>query len=155
MATDPIRTTDDNARELARRLLSEARHGALGVLQEGLPHVSLIALAPSDGAFLTLVSNLAPHTEALRRQTRASLLIGAPGKGDPLAHPRMSIAVRAEFVDKSTLAERYLALQPKARLYIDFSDFHLVCLRPVKADLNGGFGKAYRLTASDLEQLII
>ena len=155
MATHPIRATDDNARELARRMLSEARHGALGVLTDGLPRVSLIALAPSDGAFLTLVSDLAPHTAALRHQTRASLLIGEPGKGDPLAHPRMSIAINAEFVDKAALADRYLAVHPKAQLYIGFADFHLVRLNLVKADLNGGFGKAYQLSASDLEEIFI
>lgn len=150
MTTDPILPTDDEARALARRLFAQARHGALGVLRGGAPHVSRIALAPSNGTYLALISDLASHTAALRENAAASLLIGEPGKGDPLAHPRLTIAVSAAFTDKGDTAAEYLVHQPKAQLYIGFADFHLVRLTPLSADLNGGFGKAYRLTPEDL-----
>lgn len=150
---DPFRPTVDSARALARSLIKEARHGALGVLMDGAPAVTRIALAPEDGAFVTLISDLAPHTEALRDDPKASLLIGEPGKGDPLAHPRMTLQVTADFIDKSDAAAKaYLTAQPKARLYIGFADFHLVRLQPTSALLNGGFGKAFRLTSADLEE---
>ena len=149
MEKDPFRPIDDDARELAWRLVRTARHGALAVLLRGEPFASRIALTPADGSFLTLVSDLAPHTDALRQHPRASLMIGEPGKGDPLAHPRLTVSVTAEFIDKQDAAA-YLAHQPKAKLYIGFSDFHLVRLTICDALLNGGFGKAYRMSPADL-----
>lgn len=150
MAQDPFRPVDDEARDRAAALIRDARHGALAVLLDGQPFVSRLALAPEQGTLLTLVSDLAPHTQALRAHPRASLMIGDPGKGDPLAHPRITLSVDAAFIDKSGHAEAYLACQPKAQLYIGFSDFHLVRLIPAEAHLNAGFGKAYRLTLHDL-----
>lgn len=151
MTKDPFRPVDDEARTLAQRLMAEARHGALGVLNDGVPMVTRVALAPDAGALLTLVSDLAPHTGALRENPVASLLIGEPGRGDPLAHPRITLQVRAEFLQKTEdVARTYLAAQPKAQLYIGFEDFHLVRLVAEHAVLNGGFGKAYRLSAAVL-----
>lgn len=150
MTRDPISPTDDQARAVARRLMTQARHGALGTLVDGAPFVTRIALAPDGAAFLSLVSDLAVHTPALRTHSRASLLIGEPGKGDPLAHPRMTVQVEATFTDKETAATAFLTRQPKAKLYIGFADFHLVRLSPTQAFLNGGFGKAYRLSPKDL-----
>jgi putative heme iron utilization protein len=150
MGKDPFRPIDDDARALARDLISTARHGALGVMLDGEPFVSRVALAPTGKGLLTLVSDLAPHTGALRLHPRASLMIGEPGKGDPLAHARLTLAVTAGFVEKESASADYLALQPKAGLYIGFADFHLVRLTPLEGLLNGGFGKAYRLGADDL-----
>ena len=152
MARDPFRPVDDAARELARRLLTDARHGALAVLEpDGQPMVTRVAVAPeAGGPVLALVSDLAPHTAALRTDPRAGLMVGEPGRGDPLAHPRLSLRMRASFVDKAALAEAYLSAQPKAKLYIGFGDFHMVRLAPVSALLNGGFGQAYRLAPEDL-----
>ena len=149
--TDPFNPVDDEARALARRLMAGARHGALATLRDGQPFVTRVALAASGADMLTLVSDLAPHTRALRNHPQASLLIGEPGKGDPLAHPRMTLAVSAVFLDKTSEATKdYLAAQPKAQLYIGFADFHLVRLATENAHLNGGFGKAYRLERGDL-----
>ena len=150
MEKDPFRPTDDQARALAQSLIGNAKHGALAVLLNGEPFVSRIALARGETALLTLVSDLAPHTGALRHHPRASLMIGEPGKGDPLAHPRLTLTVQAEFIEKSDAAAQYLAHQPKAQLYIGFADFHIVRLVPSQGLLNGGFGKAYRLAPSDL-----
>ncbi len=148
--TDPIRETDDAARSLARDLIRNAEHGALATLRGGKPVVTRVALAPDGADLLTLVSDLAPHTEAMRAAPDVSLLIGEPGKGDPLAHPRITLFGRAGFTDKTRLRDTYLAHQPKAQLYYDFADFHLVRITVTGADLNGGFGKAYRLTPDDL-----
>ncbi|SIO52973.1 hypothetical protein SAMN05444722_3149 [Rhodovulum sp. ES.010] len=154
---DPFQPTDDAARALARRLIDAARFGALGVLEDGAPFVTRIALAPGpDGVPLTLISDLSVHTAALRATPDCSLMVGEPGpKGDPLTHPRLTIAARAEFVPRdapgrAALRAHYLALQPKAHLYVDFGDFNFVRLVPRSAHLNGGFGQAYRLDAADL-----
>lgn len=155
----PIRPTDDEARALARQLLVGARFGALGTLDPagGAPVVSRVAVGTTPaGAPLTLVSDLAAHTRALRADPRASLLVGEPGpRGDPLTHPRLTLHCRARFVDRggaehAALRIRYLATHPKAALYIDFADFGFVVLAPEGASLNGGFGRAYELTRADL-----
>ncbi|MBF9030499.1 pyridoxamine 5-phosphate oxidase [Rhodobacterales bacterium HKCCE3408] len=150
---DPFRDPDEEARALARRLIAEARHGALAVTgPDGHPSVTRVALVPGpDFAPLTLVSDLSPHTAALRAHPRCSILIGEPGpKGDPLTHPRLTLEASAEQADKDALRAHYLSAYPKATLYYDFGDFRLFRLAPVAGLLNGGFGKAYRLTAGDL-----
>jgi putative heme iron utilization protein len=151
---DPIRPTDDAARTLARDLIRTARFAALGVLlpDTGLPMVTRIALVPGPDAMpLTLISTLSTHTAALEAAPDCSLLIGEPGdKGDPLTHPRLSLQARSEPADKSALKAHYLGLYPKAQLYYDFTDFRLIRFAPVMAYLNGGFGKAFHLSAADL-----
>lgn len=151
---DPIRPTDDAARGLARSLVDNARFAALGVLdpETGLPVVTRIALiAGPDGRPLTLISTLSSHTAALDANPACSLLIGEPGdKGDPLTHPRLTLMALAEGADKAELKAHYLARLPKAQLYYDFADFRLVRFVPRRGLLNGGFGKAFRLTADDL-----
>jgi len=152
--TDPIRPTDDEARALARGLIADARHAALAVLDPatGAPMVTRIALVPGrDAAPLTLISTLSSHTAALAENPACSLLIGEPGaKGDPLTHPRLTLQARAEPADKAALRDHYLSLYPKATLYYDFGDFGLTRFAPVAGFLNGGFGKAYRLSPADL-----
>lgn len=155
----PIRPTDDEARTLARRLIDSARFGALGVHdpETGAPMVSRIAVATDPrGVPLTLISDLSHHTAALRADPTCSLLVGEPAdKGDPLTHPRLTVQARAVFVPRggaehAALRDHYLSQNAKARLYIDFADFSLVHLQPTGAWLNGGFGKAFVLTADDL-----
>lgn len=158
-ATDPIRPTDDEARHLARELLAEARFGALAVIDpdSGAPMVTRVAVGQDDDAVpVLLISDLSQHTAALRANPTCSLLVGEPGaKGDPLTHPRLTVQAKARFLrqgeaDYSDLRVRYLTTHPKAKLYIDFADFSFARLVPIGAFLNGGFGKAYRLTPRDL-----
>jgi putative heme iron utilization protein len=154
---DPSRPVDAEARALARQLVDKATYAALAVLESGLPSVTRIAFATTpEGAPLSLISDLSGHTAALRTTPAASLLVGEPeDRGDPLTHPRLTLQATAHFVargsaEHSTLRGHYLAQRPKAALYIDFGDFHLVHFDVHTALLNGGFGKAYRLTAEDL-----
>lgn len=149
---NPIRDTDDEARETARALLGTARHAALGTLHENHPMVTRIAfgLTP-DFTPVTLISELSAHAQALTADPRASLLIGEPGpKGDPLTHPRLTLQVTAHREPDKSLRDHYLTTHPKAQLYIDFTDFHFIRFAVIAAHLNGGFGKAYHLLPDDL-----
>lgn len=156
--TDPFRDADAEAIGLARRLLRTARFGALAVLdpQTGAPQVSRVALATAmDSTPLVLISTLAAHTAGLAADPRCSLLVGEPGKGDPLAHPRMTIACTARRLDRDSAegrdaARRYLNRNPKAELYAGFADFSWYALDVERAALNGGFGKAFRLTRDNI-----
>lgn len=157
--TNPIRETDDEARVLARRLLHEAVTAALGVIDpdSGAPFVSRIAfgLAPGGGP-VTLISDLAHHARAIRADPRVSVLLGESGtKGDPLTHPRLTLAATARILDpipaeRAVLRAAWLHRHPKARLYIDFADFRFVAFDPCSALLNGGFARAYALTREDI-----
>ena len=155
---DVLRPTDDEAIALARRLLRTARYGAIGVLDpaSGAPVVSRVAVATDfDGAPIILVSALSAHTAGLAGDPRCSLLLGEPGKGDPLAYPRISIACNAvrlapDDEGRAFAESRFLSRHPKARLYAGFADFSYFRLEPKSASLNGGFGKAYALSAGEL-----
>lgn len=157
-AKDVLRPVDEEARRQARTLVRSARYGALATLDPatGAPVATRVALATDiDGTPLILVSGLSAHTGGLAADPRCSLLVGEPGKGDPLAHPRMSVGCRAQRLERGTpqyarAERRYLARQPKARLYAGFPDFALHRLEVEGASLNGGFGKAYALSRADL-----
>jgi heme iron utilization protein len=152
---DPIRSTDDDARTLARRLISEARHGSLGVIdpESGFPWVSRIAVsADENGQVIFLASDLSFHAKALAIDRRASILLGEPGKGDVLAHPRITLIGEARKVGpkkRPKLRENWLLHHPKAEIYVDFADFEFYRLVLRRANLNAGFGKAYVLTPED------
>lgn len=153
-----LRDTDDEARRQARHLVLSARFAAIAVIdpETGYPNSSRVLLATdSAGLPVILVSRLAGHTRALLALPRCSLLVGEPGKGDPLAWPRISLQCDAgpiaeDSAERPHLRDRFLRRHPKAALYADFPDFLYIRLTPVSASLNGGFGRAYQLSAEDL-----
>lgn len=154
----PIRPTDAEAVALAERLVRTARFGALAALdpRSGAPLVTRVATATAlDGAPIILVSGLSAHTAAILADPRCGLLLGEPGKGDPLAHPRISLSCLARRLDRDSedgrqARRRYLNRNPKGALYADFPDFAFFRLEPLSASLNGGFGKAYALDPANL-----
>lgn len=153
-----IRETDADAIQLAKSLVREARFGALAALDaaDGWPLASRVGVATTaDGAPLILISLLSAHTQALLKDARCSLLLGEPSKGDPLAYPRITLVCRAERLERGGSSDeearqRYLKRHPKAKLYAGLGDFSFFRLQSVRANLNGGFGKAYHLTPGDL-----
>lgn len=148
---DPINPTDDSARGLARDLLATARFGALATVADPAPLVTRVAVVADEGAPLILVSTLSTHTKALQANPNCSILLGEPGsKGDPLTHPRMTMVAQARATDKGDSRDLWLSRHPKAQLYFDFADFIMFRLVPAEVHLNGGFGKAYRLTPDDI-----
>ncbi|MEM6462287.1 MAG: DUF2470 domain-containing protein [Pseudomonadota bacterium] len=154
---DKMRDTDDDARAQARRLVSSSRYGSLAVIlpQDGSPFASRTAVANDiDRTPVILVSDLSKHSAGLFEDGRVSLLLGEPGKGDPLAHPRITLQCKAEAIRngderKTRIRARFLRRHPKAELYVDFGDFVFFRLNPVAATLIAGFGKAYNLKPDD------
>ncbi|MEM6758598.1 MAG: pyridoxamine 5'-phosphate oxidase family protein [Pseudomonadota bacterium] len=155
---DPFQDPDADARALARDLVDTASFAALAAARpEGGPTVSRIAFTTDDhGAPLSLISSLSAHTQALEADSHCALLIGEPGdRGDPLTHPRLTLHCRATLIARDApehdgLRTRYLIKRPKAKLYIDFADFRFVTFEVRDGLLNGGFGKAFRITPTDL-----
>jgi len=138
---------------VAKHLLRRIRSGALASLDRasGHPFASLVTVATDlDGSPLLLMSRLAAHTQNLEADPRASLLLAEGGKGDPLAHPRLTVMGRTERTGEPRVRARFLARHPKARLYADFADFSFWRLTIEGGHLNGGFARAATLTADDL-----
>ena len=158
---DVILETTADAIALAKTLTRTARFGALASLDPatGWPLATRVGVSTDiDGTPVILISRLAAHTGALLADPRCSLLIGVTGKGDPLAHPRVSITCEAREVARDTeenarLDRRYVSHQLKAKLYAGLGDFRYFRLEVKSASLNGGFGRAYALTAADILSL--
>ena len=155
---DVLQPVDDKARRLARDLVRTARYAALGTLDaaSGAPSVSRVAVATfANGNPGFFISALAAHHPNLIGDNRCSLLVGEPGKGDPLAHARMTLIGKAEQLaggpDRDSFRARYRERHAKSRLYEDLPDFSYWRFRPDKVSLNGGFGRAYALAPGDLE----
>lgn len=150
---------DDQARATIAALYYGARTAALAFVHPDTtaPFVSRIAfLALSPVRAVTLISSLSLHYTALQKDPRAAVLLGeTANRGDPLNSPRLSLTVRASFLsakseDHRALRDRWLSAHPKAKLYVDFADFAFVSLTVTDGLLNGGFGRAFQLTPSDM-----
>jgi len=142
-----------DAQALGKELLRTIRPGAVATLAagSGVPFASLVTVATDhDGTPLLLLSRLAAHTRNLDLDPRASILLAQSGKGDPLAHPRLTVLGRAEPAAEPRIRARFLARHPKAELYAGFADFSFWRLRVEGAHLNGGFARAAALTPDEL-----
>lgn len=155
---NPIRETNDEARALARKLMDEAVFASMAVLEPGtgIPLVSRIGVGmDTDGSPFFLASELSGHSKAVLSDPVCSIMFGEPpAKGDPLAFPRVTVIGSITKLKRDATHEArrsgYLEKHPKAALYIDFADFHFFKMQVERAALNGGFGKAFQLTADDL-----
>jgi putative heme iron utilization protein len=151
-----------DAKGLAKSLLRTTRAGALATIDRntGHPFASLVNVATDvDGSPLILMSRLSTHTANLENDGRASLLFASIGGGDPLAYPRLTVLgtftpVGRQDAREPRLRRRFLARHPKSELYASFADFSFWQLEIVSAHLNGGFGRAADLKASDVLTIV-
>src|SRR5437764_7976726 len=150
--------SDFDPKALAKSLLRATRSGTLGTLDRntGHPFTSLVNVATDvDGAPVILTSRLSTHTANLEHDGRASSLLAETGKGDPLAHPRLSVPgaftqIARDSSDHARVRRRFLARHPKSELYVDFGDFSFWRMTVASAHLNGGFARAADLAAADV-----
>jgi heme iron utilization protein len=147
---------DFDPKSMAKDLLRTTRAGTLATIDRntGHPFASLVNVATdADGSPLILVSRLSTHTANLEVDGRASLMLAATGKGDPLAHPRLTLIgtftqVARDDAREPRMRRRFLARHPKSELYAGFGDFSFWRLDTVSAHLNGGFARAADLKAA-------
>jgi putative heme iron utilization protein len=149
---------DFDPRSVAKELLRTIRAGTLATLDRntGHPFGSLVNVATdTNGSPTILVSRLSTHTANLESDGRASILLAQTGKGDPLAHPRLTLLgtmhqVERESEDDARVRRRFLARHPKSELYAGFGDFSFWRMAVASAHLNGGFARAADLRAEDV-----
>ncbi|MBV9220671.1 MAG: pyridoxamine 5'-phosphate oxidase family protein [Methylobacteriaceae bacterium] len=129
----------------AKRILRSIRIGALATLAvpSGHPFATLVNVATdTDGRPILLTSQLSAHSRHLKADARCSILLAEVGRGDPLAHPRLTLAGTAVPSDDPRLRARFLRRHPKASLYASFRDFGFSRLDIGAVHFNGGFGRA-------------
>jgi putative heme iron utilization protein len=156
---DSARLREDfNPVGVAKGLLRATRAGALATIDRntGHPFSSLANIATdADGSPVILISRLAAHTANIEIDPRASVLLAAAGKGDPLAHPRLTVlgtfvSIARDTQEAVRVQRRFLSRHPKSRLYAGFGDFSFWRLNVASAHLNGGFARAADLKAGDV-----
>lgn len=127
-------------------LLHGCRDGALAthsLAMPGFPFATALPFATDEHHRpIFLISQLAEHTQNLAADARASLLVRRS-----LADGEM---VRATIVGKveplaeadPLLVDRYLRYQPEAERLLQFGDFRLFRLEPLRTRIIGGFAQA-------------
>jgi putative heme iron utilization protein len=146
--------------ERARTLLHLGRIGSLSthsLKQPGFPFGSVMPYGlDSRGRPIFLISTMAMHTQNLRADPRASLLIAqAEAGGDPLGASRVTLVGEVLVVPAPEVAEArtlYLARYESSKYWVDFDDFSFYRMHVVDVYYVGGFGVMGWVTAAEYEQ---
>ena len=83
------------------------------------------------------------HTQNLKADARASLLVMQDGDGDPLGAARITLvgeALPVPEAETGAVRELYLSRNENARYWVDFDDFGFYRLQPADVYFIGGFG---------------
>lgn len=136
----------------AKRLLREARTGALATLDEdGAPYASLVQVGSlPDATPVLLLSALARHTRNLKADSRASLLVEERREGSELEGARISLRGRVVAEPGAAARRRYLLRHPDAAGFADFRDFAFYRLEIEGAHLVAGFGRIVDLAREEI-----
>jgi heme oxygenase (biliverdin-IX-beta and delta-forming) len=151
--TDPVL-------ERALALAKASKFGALGTIMRpsapadaGFPFATLVAYALAGGQPLLLLSDLAEHTQNLRADPRASLLVAEDAGDEALARGRLTLVGRCALVDRAEAAPAYLALHPQAADYLALKDFHFWRLSVDSVRHVAGFGRMGWVSGEDWRAL--
>lgn len=143
--------------ERARTLLYLQRVGSLSthsLKQPGFPFGSVMPYGLGDrGSPIFLISSMAMHTQNLRADPRASLLVTqADAGGDVLGASRVTLLGDVLRVAESELAEArrlYLARHQNSKYWVNFEDFSFYRMKVVDVYYVGGFGVMGWVNADD------
>ena len=124
------------------------RIGSLSTLsrkQPGFPFGSVMPYGLGDrGRPIFLISTMAMHTQNLRADPRASLLVTRDDAGgDPLGASRVTLIGNVLPIPEAEVAEArtlYLAHYPNSKYWVDFEDFSFYRLDVMDVYYVGGFG---------------
>ena len=142
-----------NPRLAAKKLLREARSGALATLMQdsGDPYCSLVNVATTiGGSPVLLLSKLAVHTKNLLSDARTSLMLDERKEGDPLEGARVMLMGRCVKDNDAATPIAYLRRHPDAEMYANFSDFAFYRMEVGGAHLVAGFGRIVDLKPQDV-----
>ena len=147
-ASDQPTVPEPSYAERARTLMYLGRIGSLSTLsrkQPGFPFGSVMPYGLGDrGRPIFLISTMAMHTQNLRADPRASLLVTRDDAGgDPLGASRVTLIGNVLPIPEAEVAEArtlYLAHYPNSKYWVDFEDFSFYRLDVMDVYYVGGFG---------------
>ena len=159
-ASDQPAIPEPSYAERARTLMHLARVGSLSTLsrkQAGFPFGSVMPYAlGAQGHPIFLISTMAMHTQNLKADARASLLVTQDDTdGEPLGASRVTLVGNALPVPNTELAEvrkLYLERHANSKYWVDFEDFSFYRMDVVDVYYVGGFGVMGWVSASDYER---
>jgi putative heme iron utilization protein len=146
--------------ERTRTLLHLGRIGSLStqsLKQPGFPFGSVMPYGlDAQGRPIFLISTMAMHTQNLRADPRASLLVMQNDSGsDVLGASRVSLLgniLRIEAPELPEARKLYLARYENSKYWVDFEDFSFYRMDVVDVYYVGGFGVMGWVTAAEYEQ---
>jgi heme oxygenase (biliverdin-IX-beta and delta-forming) len=142
---------------LAERARTLALLGFIGSLSThsqkvpGFPFGSLMPYAADAlGRPIFFISSMAMHTQNLRRDPRASLLITQPDVAeDPLGAARLTLLGEATEASASEVKELYLSRYENAKFWQEYTDFAYYRMQVSAVYFIGGFGVMGWISAED------
>src|ERR1700685_4442451 len=149
--------TEPSFSERARTLVYLARLGSLSTLsrkQPGFPFGSVMPYGLDEqGLPIFLISTMAMHTQNLKADARASLLVTQNDiDRDPLGSSRVTLVGNALPVSEAEVAAArkvYLRRHANSKYWVDFEDFSFYRLDVVDVYYVGGFGVMGWVPASE------
>jgi len=138
--------------ERARTLTHLGRIGSLSTLsrkQPGFPFGSVMPYSvDAQGRPIFLISTMAMHTQNLKADPRASLLVTSlvnqsNGEGDPLGASRVTLLGNVSTVaeaERVQARELYLERYANSKYWVDYEDFAFYRMEVVDIYYVGGFG---------------
>src|ERR1700722_14594201 len=125
--------------------------------QAGFPFGSVMPYGlGAQGHPIFLISTMAMHTQNLKADARASLLVTQDDTdGEPLGASRVTLVGNALPVPNTELAEvrkLYLERHANSKYWVDFEDFSFYRMDVVDVYYVGGFGVMGWVSASDYER---
>ena len=145
--------------ERARTLLHVGRIGTLStqsLKQPGFPFGSVMPYGLDHrGQPIFLISTMAMHTQNLKADSRASLLVTQPdASGDPLGASRVTLVGNVATVPNEDVTDAralYLARYANSKYWVDFEDFSFYRMAVVDVYYVGGFGVMGWVSASEYD----
>lgn len=146
--------------ERARTLVYLGRIGSLSTLsrkQPGFPFGSVMPYGlDGQGRPVFLISTMAMHTQNLRADPRASLLVTqADSSGDPLGASRVTLIGNVATVPDNEVAGAralYLERYANSKYWVDFEDFSFYRMDVLDVYYVGGFGVMGWVPALEYDQ---
>ena len=133
--------------ERAHTLVASVGVGTLCTLTAepaGHPYGSFVTYGIDGAEPVFLTSSLAEHTRNLEADPRCSLLVAAPGEGDPLARARVTLVGTTQKLTQEaqdSARSAFLGKHPGARFYADFDDFAFWRMHTESIRYIGGYGR--------------
>ena len=156
-ASDQPAIPEPSYAERARTLMHLGRVGSLSTLsrkQPGFPFGSVMPYGLDEqGRPIFLISTMAMHTQNLKADARASLLVTQDDAGDdPLGASRVTLVGNVAPIAKTEVGAArslYLGRHANSRYWVDFEDFSFYRMDVVDIYFVGGFGVMGWVSASE------